>query len=270
MRQLRDAAGLTREEVAERTNLDQGTLWRIETARARRPQRRTLLAILDVYGVDEAKRDELLALSREATKPGLMQPYHDELPQEYATYVGFEAEARVISNYESLFVPGLLQTEDYARAVIRGVLPSATSKEVEQRVRVRMDRQALLAGDDPLKLWAIVDEAALHRLVGGAETMNAQMRRLVETAAVPHVTLQVIAWSVGAHAGMPGSFVLMDFPDPSDPPVVYIDSMAGDLFLEAEPEVRRYRGVFEHLRAVALSPGDSTSLIAQIAAGGER
>lgn len=165
-------------------------------------------------------------------------------------------------NYESLFLPGLLQTEDYARAVIKGNLPMASSDEVEQRVQARLERQAAITKDDPLHLWAIMDEAALHRLVGGAKVMREQMNRLVSATTEPPVTLQIIPYAAGAHAGMAGSFVLMDFPDAADPAVVYIESLAGDLFLEAETDLRRYGLVFDNLRAVALSPDDSMNLIA--------
>jgi transcriptional regulator with XRE-family HTH domain len=265
LRRLRADAGLSREEVATATAIDPATLYRIETARARRPQRRTLLAILACYGVDADTQAELLALSREADRPGLLQPYHDELPDQYATYIGFEAEARTVSNYESLFIPGLLQTEDYARAVIAGVMWTASQEEIEQRVRARLDRQALLSRPDPVRFWAVVDEAALHRVVGGKAVMRAQLRQLAEVAARPHVTLQVISFAAGAHPGMPGSFILLDFPDPADPAVVYLDSMAGDLFLEADADIRRYRSITDCLRALALAPADSQRLLSDLA-----
>ncbi|MGH4011472.1 MAG: helix-turn-helix domain-containing protein [Pseudonocardiaceae bacterium] len=264
MRRLRESNGMTREDVSERTSINEATIYRLETARVQRPQKRTLAALLDLYGVTDPHRAELLELGREAGKQGWLQPYHSELPEEYTTYIGFEAEARSVNNYESLFVPGLLQTEDYARAVIGGVLPMASEHEVEQRVQARIDRQRLLSKPDPLKLWAIVDEAALHRQVGGPNVMHAQLTHLIKAAAEPNVTLQVIPYSAGAHAGMPGSFILIDFPNPADPDVVYIDSLAGDLFLEKEADLRRYRLLFEHLRAVASSPDHTTSMLATL------
>ncbi|WP_343069370.1 DUF5753 domain-containing protein [Streptomyces olivoverticillatus] len=179
--------------------------------------------------------------------------------------MSFEAEACAVRNYESLFIPGLLQTEDYARAVIKGVLPMASAREIEQRVQARVERQVVLGKADPLNLWAIMDEAALRRTVGGPEVMHEQMQHLIAAASEPHMTLQVIPFSAGAHAGMPGSFVLMSFPDVEDPEIIYIDSMAGDLFLEAEADVRRYGAIFDNLRAVALSPDDTSNLIASVA-----
>jgi hypothetical protein len=166
-----------------------------------------------------------------------------------------------VRNYESLFVPGLLQTEDYARAVIKGVLPLASDDEVEHRVEARIQRQESLRKKSPLRLWAILDEAVLHRRVGGTKIMVEQLQALTTAASQPHVTLQVIPFATGAHAGMPGSFVVMDFPDTADPALVYIDSMAGDLFLEREPDVRRYTFTFEHLRAAALDPASSMQVI---------
>ncbi|WP_319462638.1 helix-turn-helix transcriptional regulator [Micromonospora sp. RTP1Z1] len=266
LRSLRTAAGLTRDEVSEQTGINPATLYRIETAKVR-PQRRTLMAMLDKYGVtDEDKRSELIALSRQAAQLGWLQAYESELPELYTTYISFEAEARSVRNYESLFVPGLLQTENYARAVIRGVLPLATDADVQARVEARMQRQQSLRTTDPLRLWAILDEAVLHRLTGGPVIMAEQLDALVSAAGQPHVTLQVIPFTSGAHAGMPGSFVVMDFPDPADPALVYVDSMAGDLFLEREADVRRYTSTFEHLRATALDPTSSIKLIQEHAA----
>ena len=190
-----------------------------------------------------------------------MQQYENELPEQYTTYISFEADARSVRNYESLFVPGLLQTEDYARAVIRGVLALASDEEVERRVEARMQRQALPKKKNPLRLWAILDEAVLHRRVGGSAVMAEQLQALADAARQPHITLQVIPFSSGAHAGMPGSFVVMDFPDAADPALVYIDSMAGDLFLEREPDVRRFTITFEHLQATALDPASSAQMI---------
>ncbi|MEU0156374.1 MULTISPECIES: helix-turn-helix domain-containing protein [Micromonospora] len=266
LRSLRTAAGLTRDEVSEQTGINPATLYRIETAKVR-PQRRTLMAMLDKYGVtDEDKRSELIALSRQAAQLGWLQAYESELPELYTTYISFEAEARSVRNYESLFVPGLLQTENYARAVIRGVLPLATDADVQARVEARMQRQESLRKTEPLRLWAILDEAVLHRLTGGPAVMAEQLDALVSAAGQPHVTLQVIPFTSGAHAGMPGSFVVMDFPDPADPALVYVDSMAGDLFLEREADVRRYTSTFEHLRATALDPTSSIKLIQEHAA----
>ncbi|RLV09838.1 transcriptional regulator [Streptomyces griseocarneus] len=261
LRRLRTDTDLTREDVTKQTGINAATLYRIETARVR-PQQRTLTALLDLYGVGEPRRGEVLALSRGDGSRSWLRPFHCELSEEYSAYISFEVEACAVRNYESLFIPGLLQTEDYARAVIKGVLPTASVREVEQRVQARIERQEVLTKGNPLNLWAIMDEAVLHRSVGGPSVMHAQMEHLMAMAAVPSVTLQVVPFSAGAHPGMPGSFALMSFPEVEDPELVYIDSMAGDLFLEAEVDVRKYGATFDHLRAVALSPGDSVHLVA--------
>lgn len=263
LRRLRAAAELTREHVSKATGINYATLFRIETARAR-PQLRTLAALLDRYEVDGDEREQLTDLCRDAGKQGWLRPYHSELPEEYTAYISFEDEAQGVRNYESLFVPGLLQTEDYARAVIRGVLPAATEDEVEDRVRARMDRQGVLTKPSPVKLWAVIDEAALHRVVGGDDIMCGQLDRLVQAAKAPNITLQVIPFSAGAHPGMPGQFITLDFADPTDTDLIYIDSMAGDLFLESDEDVARYRDVFDNLVAIALSPRKSASFVAEI------
>ena len=264
LRSLRTASGLTREEVVERTGINSVTMYRIEHARVR-PQTRTLRTLLDLYGVEKEQQAELVALLRDARERGWLHPYQSELPEQYMTFIGFEGEAESASNYESLFVPGLLQTEDYARAVITGVLPFASRDEVERRVEVRMERQQVLRGDNPLQLWGIVDEAALRRQVGSPAVMRAQFRHIMEASELPNVTFQVIPFDAGAHAGMPGSFIVLQFAEEAIPDVIYIDSMAGDLFLEAESDVRRYKLVFEHLRAVSASPDASRALLASLA-----
>jgi transcriptional regulator with XRE-family HTH domain len=265
LRSLRASSGLTREIVVERTGINAVTLYRIEHGRVR-PQTRTLRTLLDLYGVDQEHQAELVALLRDARQRGWLHAFQSELPEHYTTYIGFEGEAHSVWNYESLLVPGLLQTQDYARAVVRGGLPGASGDEVERRVEVRMERQAVLRNDNPLNMWSIVDEAALRRQVGGRAVMKAQLSYLMEVSELPHVTLQVIPFDAGAHPGMPGSFVFMQFAEAAIPDVIYIDSMAGELFLEEEADVRRYRITFEHLRAVAISPDASRSLVAAIIA----
>lgn len=264
LRRLRGASDLSREEVSERTGINKTTLYRIEKAQAR-PQRRTLVSLLDVYDAAKDEREYLTVLLRDAGKQGWLRPYHSDLPEEYTAFISFEDEARGSRNYETLFIPGLLQTEDYARAVIRGVLPTATDEEVEDRVRARMERQAVLTKDKPLKLWAVVDEAALHRVVGGPEVMRAQLLSITETVKAPNITFQVIPYGAGAHPGMPGQFILLDFEDPMDTDLIYIDSMAGDLFLESEADIRRYKAIFDRLVADASSPKDSTTLLLELA-----
>ena len=264
IKRLREAAGLTQEEVSERTGKDRSTLYRLESAQ-QRPQRATLIQLLDLYGASQEQRTELLTVLREAGQLGWMQPLRADLPPVYSDYIGFESEARSISNYESLYIPGLLQTEEYARAVIRGTLPYASTEEVENRVRARLERQALLSGDEPRQLWTIMDEAAVRRIVGGRPVMREQLLRLHEAAALPNVTVQIVPYEAGAHPGMPGAFIVLEFPDPIDQSLVYTESLAGGLFLEDDLEIRRYILLFDHLRAAAMRPGQTLTLLAEIA-----
>ena len=264
IKRLREAAGLTQEEVSERTGKDRSTLYRLESAQ-QRPQRATLIQLLDLYGASQEQRTELLTVLREAGQLGWMQPLRADLPPVYSDYIGFESEARSISNYESLYIPGLLQTEEYARAVIRGTLPYASTEEVENRVRARLERQSLLSGDDPRQLWTIMDEAAVRRVVGGRLVMREQLLRLHEAAALPNVTVQIVPYEAGAHPGMPGAFIVLEFPDPIDQSLVYTESLAGGLFLEDDLEIRRYILLFDHLRAAAMRPGQTLTLLAEIA-----
>lgn len=261
LRRMREEAKLTRDDVVEKTGLNVVTLWRIETAKVR-PQRRNLLALLDLYGVtDEKRRSALVELCGQADQIGWLQQYENELTEQYLAYVSFESEARSVRNYESLFVPGLLQTEAYARAILTGVVPLATEREVEHRTRVRMQRQAVLCREDPLQLWAVLDEAALHRVVGGVAVMREQLHALAAAARLPHVTLQVIPFGVGAHPGMPGSFVILDFSDPADRELVHVDGMASAQFLERDNEIRDFSLTFQHLVASALNLADSMALL---------
>ncbi|ACZ90491.1 hypothetical protein Aros01_00705 [Streptosporangium roseum] len=262
LRRLRQEAGLSQAEVTEKTDVNLATLHRIETAKTK-PQLRTLNALLDAYGVTGSRRTDLVALQREAKQRGWLHGFEADLPGPYSAYIGLEAEARQAINYESLFIPGLLQTEDYTRAMFRGVRPTITDKEVEIRITARLRRQALLEGDTPLRLWAILDQAALARTVGSDAVMSDQLTHLARQAQRPHITVQVIPFSAGAHPGMPGSFIVLKF-DEDGPDVIHIDSMAGGLFLEKETDIQHYNHMCEHLRAIALSPADTAALITSL------
>lgn len=259
LRRLRASKGLSREDVEEATGINKATLSRIENTRVR-PQARTLAALLNLYEVKPSERKALMQLLKDSGQSGWWRAYGDELPEQYSTYVEFEQEAAYVWNYESLYIPGLLQTEDYARAVIPGGMPSLTRDQVDQRVQVRMERQGVL---DRLHLWAIMDEAALHREVGGSQVMRDQLLHLVNMMESPRVTLQVVGFDVGAHPGMLGSFVVMNFADA--PQVVYIDGMARDSFLEEPEDVGRYTNLFEHLRSLGERPDSTRQLLTRVA-----
>jgi transcriptional regulator with XRE-family HTH domain len=265
LKRLRVAAGLKQEEVAERTGLDASSIYRIERA-LNRPQRRTVTTLLSLYGVTDPNRQAtLLGWLKDSGQQGWFQLYEPYLPEQYQTYIGFEYEAESLRNYESLFVPGLLQTEDYARAVIRGVVPTISPDDVQRRVEVRMQRQIVFQRPTPMQLWAIMDEAAIRREVGGPSVMHAQLQHLVRASASPHIRVQVVPFGAGAHPGMPGSCIVMDFADPFDAPLVYLDSLAGDLFLETADDVERFSATFEQIAAQALTPTQTKKLIQEAA-----
>ncbi len=253
------------DQVAERLGWSVTKVSRIETSKVGVTPK-DVGRLLDLYELTPSKREELLDLARDSQKKGWWHAYGD-LPTEYATYIGLEAEATSIRSFAPEIIPGLLQTEDYARAVIRAALIISPQREVERRVEVRMARQKLLSQDRPLRLWAIIDEAALCRVVGGSEVMRSQLERLLEAAELPHVTLQVLPFSVGAHAATSGGFEVLEFPVPADPDVAFLENLTGSLYVEHEMDVYRYTLAFDHLRAKALDPDESCRLIAEMFTG---
>jgi transcriptional regulator with XRE-family HTH domain len=261
LRRLREAAGLTIDEVGERLECSASKISRIETGRVGVTPRdaRDLLA---VYGADPVTLEELVQLAREARRKAWWDEFGDIAP---GRYVGFEADAESARTYQGLMVPGLLQCEAYTRALIREVLPDAAPAEVDRRVELRKARQALLVEDDPLRLHVVIDEAALRRLVGGREVMAEQLRRLGEVGELPNITLQVVSFESGGHAAMDGPFVILTFPEHLDPDVVYIESTHGDVYLEQQSDVVRYADMFARLCAESLDPAASSALIGRVA-----
>lgn len=258
----REASGLSREEVARRLEWSASTVFRIETGRSR-PQPGNVRALLDLYGVTGSGRDGLIQLAREARQPGWWHSFRDVLPNPYEVYIGLEEGASSIRNFEPVAIPGLLQTADYARAMIRSGPRELDRDEVERLVEVRVARQEVLARDDRPRLWAVVDEAAVRRAVGGGDAMRGQLRHLIDSAEHGKTTVQVVPFTAGAHAGTTGPFVILDFPEPTDPAVVYVETLAGDIYLEEHDDVSRYTLAFDRLLAAALHPDDSVHLIEQ-------
>lgn len=264
LRQLREAAGLLQSAVADALAVDPSTVHRWENPALKPlPSRLKLARLLQLYGVDSEQRARVLALAQGADGHGWWQPYVGDLSPALLSLIEVEAEAGAALTFDVTRVPGLLQTPQYARALIRGELPM-TSDDVEQRVKVRTERQLVLDRTRPLELWAILDEAALHRMVGGPQVMAEQMRHLIAVAAAPHITVQIIPYAAGAYPGMDGSFVILDLPEAEVPGVVYVDGLAGQLFMEDEPDLARFRQVFDRLRAAALSPEASAALVATL------
>jgi transcriptional regulator with XRE-family HTH domain len=263
LRKLRDANGLKLEEVAGELGVAPSTLSRIETGKA--PTKTAYLnQMLEMYGVtDPAQRQVLVDMAREGHRKGWWAAYEDVLATGFDIYVGLEAETTGIRSYENSLVHGLLQTADYARAVLRELQPRHTAEQVERQVDLRMARQQRLEDEPALDLWVIHDEAVIRRVVGGPAVMRAQLRRLLEVADVPGMTLQVLPFGTGAHAGLRGPFNILEFPDRTDSQVAHVESVGGFLYLEKEREVRACTDAFDRLRASAMSPGASVDLISQ-------
>ncbi|WP_239377642.1 DUF5753 domain-containing protein [Frankia sp. Cj5] len=186
-------------------------------------------------------------------------------PHRFQVYVGLETEAAFIHEYSAELMPGLLQTAEYYRAFMRATPAIGNDDEIERKVAVRMTRQERLRSDEPPTLWTVLNEAVIRRVVGGAETMRAQLRHVAEMAELSHVSVQVLPFRAGAHPAMDGSFIVLGFPEPADPDVVYLESQGGSLYLEETPHVTRYTLMFDHLIAKALDPDESRRLIAQVA-----
>ncbi|RZS34274.1 helix-turn-helix protein [Herbihabitans rhizosphaerae] len=261
LRRLREAAGLTIDEVGERLECSASKISRIETAQVG-VTTRDVRDMLDLYGVPDDQKEALVQLAREARKKGWWHSYNEIFT---GTFVGLESEASSLHTHQALLVPGLLQTEDYMRSVIRAIRPDVADAEVERRVKARLTRQQLLTDESPPEYWAVIDEAVLHRVVGGPSVMRTQMERLREVAAMPNVTLQVVPFSAGAHSGMEGPFLILGFPEQADPDVVYVDTTTTGVYLEQPAEIKRYTLMFDHLRAAALKPDDTVALVEQVA-----
>jgi transcriptional regulator with XRE-family HTH domain len=265
LRKLRESNGYKLEEVAAHLGVASSTLSRIETGKA--PTKSAYLSqMLEMYGVAEpGQRQVLVDMAREGHRKGWWAAYDDVLPSGFDIYVGLEAETASVRGYEVSVVPGLLQTSEYAHAVLREMFPRHTLDQIDRLVELRMERQRRLDDDPPLELWAILDEALLRRPVGGWAVMRDQLEHLIDMADRPGVTLQVLPFECGAHAGHGGPFSVLEFPTRSDSEVAYVESVAGYIYLEKDRDVRARVDAFDRLRAAALAPGASFDLIAKIA-----
>lgn len=259
LRHRREHAGLSLENVAERLECSQSKISRIETGHTS-VNVRDVRDLLTIYGATEAEIVELTELAREARQKAWWHPYSQVLS---SAYVGLEAEAVRVRTYEQQLVPGLLQTEGYARATMR-TLPGRGEEEISNRVRVRMKRQSLLDQEESFNLWVVLDEAALSRPVGGDDVMREQLRRLLQAAKRPNVRLQVLPFEIGAHAGMDGTFAILDFREPGDRSVVFAENATGGLFIDKREELERYQNLFEQVQTAALGPEQSADRIQEL------
>jgi transcriptional regulator with XRE-family HTH domain len=261
LRRLREAAELTIDEVGEKLECSASKISRIETGHVGVTPR-DVRDMLEVYGIEDDGREALVQLAREARKKGWWHAYNEVFT---GAFVGLESDASSLHTHQALLVPGLLQTAGYTRAVVRATRPDAAEAEVERRVEARVTRQKLLTDAHPPEYWAVIDEAVLCRTVGGPAVMREQLERLVEVAALPHVTLQVVPFEAGAHAGMDSPFLILGFPEQADPDVVYVEYTTTGVYLEQQSDVHRYTLMFDHLRAAALKPDDTVEMVKRAA-----
>ncbi len=257
LRRMREHAGVTIEIVAERLECSSSKISRIETGHIGASPRdvRDMLAI---YGIVGEASEEWMKVAREAREKGWWHAYGAVLR---GAYVAFESAAARIRTFEAQMVPGLLQIPEYASAVMTAARPNITKELLSLRLEVRVHRQSLLTQERPLDLWAILDEAVFRRMVGGTEVMSAQLNRLLELAQEPHITLQVLPASAGAHAGMEGSFSILEYVENVGSDVVFAENAVGGLFLEKEEDLDRYRSIFGLMSESALSAERSLDVI---------
>ncbi|MFC4609050.1 helix-turn-helix domain-containing protein [Streptomyces maoxianensis] len=263
LRRLRELKGMTAEEVAERLLVSQSKISRLENGR-RSISQRDVRDLCGVYEVEDHRIvDSLMQMAKDSRQQGWWHAFGD-IP--YSVYIGLETDAASLRVYEPQVVPGLLQTRQYAEALIAGALPESGTTDVEKRVSVRVRRQERVNDTEhPLRLWVVIDEAALRRIVGDKQLMREQLEYLVELSQLPHVTVQVLPFDMGAHPGINGQYAILEFPDAADSSVVYIEGVTSDLYLEKANDVQKYSVMYEHLRAQALNVDHTRQFIADIA-----
>ncbi|MDX3455729.1 helix-turn-helix transcriptional regulator [Streptomyces sp. ME02-8801-2C] len=263
LRRLREQKGMTAEEVAERLLVSQSKISRLENGR-RSISQRDVRDLCGVYEVEDQRMvDSLMEMAKDSRQQGWWHAFGD-VP--YSVYIGLETDAASLRVYDPQVIPGLLQTRPYAEALITGALPETSSSDIDNRVQVRLRRQErITALENPLRLWTVLDEAALRRVVGNKLLMREQLESLVEQSQLPHVTVQVIPFDMGAHPGLNGQYAILEFPDAADSSVVYIEGVTSDLYLEKAQDVQKYSVMYEHLRAQALNVEQSRQFIADLA-----
>jgi transcriptional regulator with XRE-family HTH domain len=264
LRRLRERQGITREEAGYAIRASGSKMSRLELGRVGFKER-DVADLLTLYGVtDDTDRETLLALAQDANSPGWWHRYGDVLPGWFETYVGLEEAAALIRTYEVQFIPGLLQTEEYARAVIALGNSAASPEEIEQRVSLRATRQKLLTRGDSPRLWAVVDEAALRRPIGGRDVMRGQIERLIEATKLPGVILQVLPFRVGGHTAEAGAFTILRFPESDLPDVVYVEQLTSALYLDRRDDVDSYMEAMERLCVVSAPPDKTAEILSRI------
>ncbi|AUG81290.1 XRE family transcriptional regulator [Kitasatospora sp. MMS16-BH015] len=268
LRRLREGRGITREDAGYAIRASESKISRMELGRVSFKER-DVADLLSLYGVDDSgEREAMLGLVREANKSGWWHSFNDVLPGWFQTYVGLEEAAAMIRTYEVQFIPGLLQTEDYARAIFSQTRPVISEEELERRLGLRMRRQKLLTSGESPMLWAVIDEAALRRPVGGPKVMRAQVQYLIDMAEQSNVVIQVMPFRFGMHAGESGAFSILRFPEQDLADVVYLEQLTSALYLDKRDDVDAYVQVMERLCVDSLTPDRTTELLAAILAEG--
>jgi len=264
LRRLRTEQGISREQAGEAIRASEWKIHRLENGQVGFKDR-DIVDLLALYGVTDAGEvEELLAMARDANTPGWWHQYGDLLPQWFRAFVDLESAATLIRIYEGQLVPGLLQTEPYMRAVMRGARLPEPSEATERRIALRLMRQRLLTRPDAPHLWAVVDEAALRRPVGGRQVIRAQLERLIEAAELPNVTLQVLPFGAGAHPAMVGAFSVLRFGDQELPDVVYVEHLTNALYLDRREDLDQYLHVMESICVRSAPPGKSAEILGKI------
>lgn len=266
LRRLRIAAGVTRGAAGYEIRCSHTKISRMELGQVGF-KRRDVADLLTLYGVgDDAEREAVLALAAQANARGWWHGFADLMPGWFEVFVGLEEAASVIRVYEAQFIPGLLQSEDYARAVIRDGYPLATAEEIERRVRLRMNRARLVHHPEPPRIWAIVDEAAVRRQPGGPAVMRAQLEHLVALCRLPHVTVQVAPFARGGPAAA-GPFTILRFAEPELPDIVYLEQLTGAAYLDKREDLDAYATVADQLAVRALSPAETAAFLTRMIEG---
>ncbi|GAA3739683.1 helix-turn-helix transcriptional regulator [Plantactinospora mayteni] len=261
LRKLREAKGVSRDDAGWEIRSSGSKISRMELGRVGFKER-DVADLLTLYQVtDETERTALLALARQANNPGWWHRYGDVLPNWFQSYLGLEAAAALIRAYEVQYIPGLLQTREYARAVVLLAHDGAPPDEIERRVELRMDRQKVLTRPGAPQLWAVVDEAALRRPIGGTDVMRGQLEHLIEAGRQPNITVQVIPFRAGGHAAAGGAFSLLRFPDQELPDVVYMEQLTSALYLDKRDDVDYYAAAMERLCVEAVSPTETPAFL---------
>jgi transcriptional regulator with XRE-family HTH domain len=263
LRKLREDAGVSRQEAAEAIRASESKICRMELGRTG-PKPRDVGDLLDIYRVGEGERATLIAMARQAGTAGWWQAYSEAIPAWFAPYLGLEQAADIIRGYEVQFVPGLLQTPDYARATLEVGALDNPGLDIEQLVGLRMGRQRVLRGPRPSRLWSVIDEAALRRPVGGAKVARAQLEHLIQMSRLSHVNIQVAPLSGGSRAVADGPVTLLRFAEADLPDVVYLEGHCTAAYLSKPTERVYYWNVLNRLVTEARPPADTETLLRDI------